>query len=75
MTSHRDRPRQSGQMIALFALVLTVIVLVVGLLIPLLLLYSAFVGFQARRAAPREAWPMLVIAITAFVARAALYLG
>ena len=51
------------------------IVLVVGLLIPFLLLWSAYIGYQARRDVPREAWPMLVIALTAFVARFALYFG
>jgi hypothetical protein len=49
--------------------------MLLGLLIPLLALLGAYLGWQVRETAPRTAWTLVGVGIAIFVVRLALYLG
>ena len=49
--------------------------MLVGLIIPFIALWGAVMGWQVRPAAPRAGWSLVVVGVTIFVVRMAIYLG
>lgn len=47
--------------------------LALGLLIPVLALYGAYIGYSHRAEAPRHAWTLVVLGVAIFAIRLALY--